>query len=245
MMNTIFEGRLERWNDGKGFGFIHPDDGRSDVFIHISALKHMVRRPIIGDIIYYQLSVGDDGKCKAINARIKGVGFREMRETSVSKQAININQFITVLFLLLVVVIAGYFLYSKFVPYHHNEPGFSADLVASGISNHDLILQDAFQSRASNIQVEGSGMVSKLLPDDTDGSRHQRFIVRLNSAQTLLISHNTDLASRIDDIKEGDVINFYGEYEWNEKGGVVHWTHHDPNGDHVAGWLKHNGKMYQ
>jgi hypothetical protein len=32
---------------------------------------------------------------------------------------------------------------------------------------------------------------------------------------------------------------------WNEKGGVVHWTHRDPGGRHMAGWLAHNGKTYQ
>ncbi|MCQ8888523.1 DUF3465 domain-containing protein [Pseudoalteromonas carrageenovora] len=26
---------------------------------------------------------------------------------------------------------------------------------------------------------------------------------------------------------------------------VVHWTHKDPNGYHVGGWLKHKGKIYQ
>jgi hypothetical protein len=41
------------------------------------------------------------------------------------------------------------------------------------------------------------------------------------------------------------MIQFYGEYEWNNKGGVVHWTHRDPNGHHVGGWLKHNGSTYQ
>jgi hypothetical protein len=83
------------------------------------------------------------------------------------------------------------------------------------------------------------------LSDDLDGSRHQRFILKLASGQTVLISHNMDLAPRIDSLRKGDMVEFYGEYEWNPKGGVVHWTHHDPNGRHVAGWLKHRGKTYQ
>jgi hypothetical protein len=40
-------------------------------------------------------------------------------------------------------------------------------------------------------------------------------------------------------------VEFFGEYEWNAKGGVVHWTHHDPQGLHENGWLKHQGRLYQ
>jgi len=103
----------------------------------------------------------------------------------------------------------------------------------------------AFASRASNIQVEGEGMVVRVLPDDLNGLRHQRFIVQLDSGQTLLITHNIDIAPRIDGLKAGDSVRFNGEYVWNEKGGVIHWTHHDPQGRHVAGWLIHNGRTYK
>ena len=103
----------------------------------------------------------------------------------------------------------------------------------------------AFEARASNVQVTGEGTVSRVLPDDTTGSPHQRFIVRLASGQTILIEHNIDLAPRIDDLKVGDAIGFSGEYIWNDKGGLVHWTHRDPAGKHQAGWLKHNDRTYQ
>jgi hypothetical protein len=46
-------------------------------------------------------------------------------------------------------------------------------------------------------------------------------------------------------IKIGGIIKFYGIYEWNAKGGVIHWTHHDPNGKHIQGYLKYKGKIYQ
>ncbi|OIN04846.1 hypothetical protein BFR47_05800 [Oceanisphaera psychrotolerans] len=103
----------------------------------------------------------------------------------------------------------------------------------------------AYQNRQSDVQVEGRGRVSRLLADDNKGSRHQRFLLALPSGQTLLIAHNIDLAPRIDGLKVGDTVAFYGEYEWNDKGGVVHWTHHDPRGRHPGGWLKHNGRLYQ
>lgn len=106
-------------------------------------------------------------------------------------------------------------------------------------------LSRAFQNQQSNVQVQAAGTVEKVLADDNDGSRHQRFIVRVSPDQTILVAHNIDLAPRVASLKEGDRIEFYGEYEWNNKGGVVHWTHHDPAKRHVGGWIKHNGNTYQ
>ena len=103
----------------------------------------------------------------------------------------------------------------------------------------------AFASRTSNVQVPGEGKVIRVLTDDLDGSRHQRFIVQLASGQTLLITHNIDIAPRIDGLKAGDRVSFNGEYVWNDEGGVIHWTHHDPQGRHVAGWVIHDGKTYK
>ena len=106
-------------------------------------------------------------------------------------------------------------------------------------------LLEAYQTQQSNLQLEGQGTVIKILSDDSKGSRHQRFIVQLTSGQTLLIAHNIDLAPRIDSLQPGDVVQFFGEYEWNSQGGVIHWTHHDPQGSHPAGWLKYKGNLYQ
>jgi hypothetical protein len=97
----------------------------------------------------------------------------------------------------------------------------------------------------SGAQVTGEGTVSRILGDDTVGDHHQRFILTLDSGRTLLIAHNIDLAPRIEALREGDTVSFSGEYESNDKGGVVHWTHHDPQGQHEAGWLKHRGRTYQ
>ena len=119
-------------------------------------------------------------------------------------------------------------------------PSFTEESVRT-----DQAITDAYQNRLSDIQVSGSGKVSRILRDDNKGSRHQRFILRLSSGQTLLIAHNIDLAPKINALQEGDVVQFFGEYEWNSKGGVVHWTHHDPGGSHVGGWLKHDGRKYE
>ncbi len=119
-------------------------------------------------------------------------------------------------------------------------PGFPG-----GPAGPDAVLATAFESRQSNLQVKGQGVVARVLSDDRDGSRHQRFILRLVSGQTVLIAHNIDLAPRIPGIENGDTVEFHGEYEWNPRGGVIHWTLHDPAGRHVGGWLKHEGRTYQ
>ncbi|WP_339723188.1 DUF3465 domain-containing protein [uncultured Paraglaciecola sp.] len=119
------------------------------------------------------------------------------------------------------------------------------DLAYSKTNRINDEIELAYKNRQSNVQVSGTGTVIKLLRDDNEGARHQKFILRLSSGQTLLIAHNIDLAPRVNSISNGDQVQFYGEYEWNNKGGVVHWTHHAPNGHHYGGWLKHKGKTYQ
>lgn len=109
----------------------------------------------------------------------------------------------------------------------------------------DVLIAEAFRSGRSDVQVGAEGRVVRILPDDNEGSRHQRFLLELESGHSLLIAHNIDLAPRVENLREGELLEFYGEYEWNEKGGVIHWTHHDPKNQHSGGWLKYHGRVYQ
>ncbi len=121
----------------------------------------------------------------------------------------------------------------------------STNQIASKLDNTKIM--EAYKNKQSDVWVEGEGEVIKLLKDDTYGSQHQRFLVKLSmrEKQTLLFAHNIDLAPRINSLQVGDTITFKGEYEYNPKGGVVHWTHHDPDGDIDGGWIKHEGKVYE
>ena len=109
---------------------------------------------------------------------------------------------------------------------------------------NDSLLKQAFESHQSDLQVQGSGRVIRILADNNKGSKHQKFILKLGNGQTLLVAHNIDLAPRVSNIKVGDDVKFYGEYEWSRQGGVMHWTHRDPSRQHIDGWLKHKGKTY-
>lgn len=102
-----------------------------------------------------------------------------------------------------------------------------------------------FNNQTSNQPIFQEGKVYKILQDDNEGSRHQKFILKLENGKTLLVAHNIDIAMRIPDLQNNDVVIFKGEYEWNKKGGVVHWTHKDPQGKHENGYLMHNGNKYQ
>jgi hypothetical protein len=93
--------------------------------------------------------------------------------------------------------------------------------------------------------VTGSGVVNRVLSDDTKGDKHQRFILKMSTGQTILFAHNIDIAPRVDDIKKGDIISFYGEYIYSDEGGTIHWTHHDPDGSSDGGWLKRGNTVYK
>ncbi|MFZ2171180.1 MAG: DUF3465 domain-containing protein [Methylococcaceae bacterium] len=140
------------------------------------------------------------------------------------------------------IVFAGY---TGFYQYSELPGSGGVDVLTQQPGGSDEKFASAYRSHTSNLQMEGSGKVVKLLPDDNEGSRHQRFVVRLNSGQTLLVAHNIELAPRIESVNEGDAVSFYGQYEWNEKGGLIHWTHNDPDGSHIAGWIEYNGRKYQ
>ena len=145
------------------------------------------------------------------------------------------NKKTTSIFILVLILTALSFLKD----YNQNDESSNTSHPPSNTS-----ITTAFKNQKSDIIVTGQGRVVKLLKDDTEGSRHQRVIVQIAPSHTILIAHNIDLAPRAA-IKTGDQISFKGEYEWNKKGGVLHWTHHDPRGKHPGGWLEVKGKRYQ
>jgi hypothetical protein len=128
---------------------------------------------------------------------------------------------------------------------HAGDEAARRESSAGGVELTPGRIEGAFERGQSNVLVTERGRIVRLLEDDRDGARHQRFIVELDSGITVLIAHNVDLAPRVPDLRVGRLIVFRGEYEWNDRGGVVHWTHHDPEGVHEDGWLEYAGRRYQ
>lgn len=108
----------------------------------------------------------------------------------------------------------------------------------------DASIEQAFAGQRSGVWLDAGGRVVRLLADDNEGSRHQRFILALNSGHTVLVSHNIDLAERVP-VRKGEHLTMRGRYEWNERGGVIHWTHHDPAGSIPGGWIRYQGAVYK
>jgi hypothetical protein len=108
----------------------------------------------------------------------------------------------------------------------------------------DGVVEQAYAERRSGVWVDVSGRVTRLLADDDEGSRHQRFILALESGHTVLVAHNIDLAERVP-LRQNARLRLRGRYEWNERGGVIHWTHHDPDGSGPGGWVRHGDAIYR
>lgn len=87
-------------------------------------------------------------------------------------------------------------------------------------------------------RVQGEGEVVRILADDLEPPRHQRFIIADADGKTLLVAHNIDLSPRVAGLEIGERVQFRGEYRANANGGVIHLTHPDPRGKYAAGWVR-------
>ena len=123
----------------------------------------------------------------------------------------------------------------------------AAALVACGATaqpDNGAIVQD-FQSHQSHVEVTAEATVVQVLPDRVSASgMHEQFIIRLTSGDlTLLVEHNLSIAPRAP-VAVGDHVIVHGEYIWNAQGGLIHFTHHDPEGRHEGGFIQDNGMTY-
>jgi cold shock protein len=113
MTKKIVKGVLKTWKEDRGFGFIKPDDGGKDIFIHISALKGVSRRPIMGDVIYYQIAKDNRGKYKAVNAQIEGISIAEDKSGDLLKASSSKKWTIAMAVGLLIIIAVAVYIYIR------------------------------------------------------------------------------------------------------------------------------------
>ncbi len=111
-------------------------------------------------------------------------------------------------------------------------------------TSDDLPIIKAQQEHQMHREVTGKAVVQELLPDDLEGLKHERFLLRLSNGTTVLVAHDISYAPRVP-LEEGDSIVIQGEYIWNEKGGVIHWTHRSNTPRHEGGWIDCHGTRYE
>jgi hypothetical protein len=100
------------------------------------------------------------------------------------------------------------------------------------------------QAHRMNTEITGKVKVYKLLREDDEGLRHEKFLVMLSDGTTVLVAHSIDKAPSVP-VSPEDTIIIHGEYVWNPKGGVIHWTHHSDSPKHEGGWIDFKGKRYE
>lgn len=111
-------------------------------------------------------------------------------------------------------------------------------------------LYAAWRAGASHVEVTASGTIARVLGVRADGrfGPHEGFLVHLRGAGghglTIEVEDNLRLTGPVP-IEAGEDVVVHGEYEYDLRGGVVHWTHHDPSGHHAAGYIRVNGRLYE
>ena len=150
--------------------------------------------------------------------------------------------------LIIAAVVGGYNYFTKDNTSTGNSSGTD---VASGkgpaVDNQNQLhekIRNAKEHTNSRFWMSAEATVVKNLKDDTKGSQHQKFLIELAPDITLLVAHNIDLSPRAP-VAKGDKIKIKGRYEWNNRGGVLHWTHHDPKGRKDGGWIYADGRYYK
>ena len=108
---------------------------------------------------------------------------------------------------------------------------------------------DAEAIRAQELQLVKvpltvTAPVKKMLRYDDRGLPHEKFLLVLSNGSTILVAHNTKMAPYVP-IQAGDIVTVSGEFIWNEKGGLIHWTHHTDTPNHAGGYIEFKGKRYE
>ena len=123
-----------------------------------------------------------------------------------------------------------------------NRPSEGQSANPAALDDREII--DDQTNQRVKVEVTVTARVKKLLPDDTRGLQHQKFLLILSNGTTILVANDLTYGQRVP-IEAGDVVKIHGEYIWNRLGGLIHWTHRSDTPRHESGWIEFNGHTYQ
>lgn len=134
---------------------------------------------------------------------------------------------------------------SSQVPAEFGSPNSSNGAESASVQSIDQSqLLQAQANQAKKVEIIFSARVKKILPDDTKGLPHQRLLLAVENGSTVLLAHDIKYAPKVP-VQVGDMLVVKGEYIWNRKGGVVHWTHHSDTPRHEGGYIEFGGQRYE
>lgn len=109
----------------------------------------------------------------------------------------------------------------------------------------DSDLVRAVRSQKAQFYIEaGNLVVTKLLPDDRNGLKHQKWEARLSNGEVIQVVYNSDMGDRVP-VKIGDKFGVGGQFVWGrQRMGVMHWLHEDKREKRPDGYVFFNGTVY-
>lgn len=124
--------------------------------------------------------------------------------------------------------------------------------LASGCASHpeapdNALVCSTYAGQGSGQEVLAQGNVAAILGTrEGPSGEHEGFLLQLTGDCDLVVrvETNVDLTGPVP-LRAGEAAIVKGQYEYTVMGGVIHWTHHDPAGRHVAGYVQAGGKVYQ
>jgi len=95
-----YQGRISNWKDEKGFGFISPNGGGNQVFVHIKSFSNRQRRPVGDELVTYELKVDAKGRTQAEDVAFVG----ERAQSNTSPERRNTSLVLAAVFIVIVSV---------------------------------------------------------------------------------------------------------------------------------------------
>jgi hypothetical protein len=119
---------------------------------------------------------------------------------------------------------------------------------ASSSNVPNAAVYDAWRGHHSYVEVTAQGSAARLLGIRMGPSgAHEGFILHLRGAYghglTVKVEDNIDITGPVP-LQAGDDVEVRGEYIYNARGGIIHYTHHDPRGKHPPGYIRVHGRTY-